>query len=577
MDNMIKTIRNIAIEILIIFLYILLINNYLGNADKTINADGEGYYEYLPSLFIHHDILRKNSTAEQDTMLYERISKNAFYVNYKSYRVNKYPCGTAVLEAPFFLYTYLTTPMAGNDNDGYQLAFQKTVFHAAIFYLFLSLIFLAAILRQYQIRRWIIIITQLLFVFSTGVLYYANDNAGFSHIFSMFAITAFVYFSKAFFMSGHRYNFLFASLFLGFVVILRQPNGLIIFVIPFLAGSFAELKAGLSIFKDFRIVVLSLLIFLAVFSIQSLFWYAQTGDYLVYSYQGEGFNFLKPEIFNVLFSYRKGLFIYTPILFISLFGLVYLAYKKQYYLVITWLLFFSVLTYLLSSWHCWFYGCSFGQRPFIDYYVVFFILLAIFLNGVNHIFRILIILISLVTIPINIIQTYQYKSFIMGWISMDKEKYWDIFLETAHRYKGLVLKKTYDFNYLAEVAKFNLGDMKIEKDTDTVIFKINTDTLKDIDNVKIIQLRMDNNFNEQNDSRIILSIIDIVNNKSYYWHSTPLIHFKESKFGEWQSGLYNYEFNPIPDTIAKNLQVQIVSVGRPNILKNVRLSFFKNK
>ncbi len=577
MNQMIKIIRNIAVEILIVFLYILLINNYLGNVDKTIKADGEGYYEYLPSLFIHHDIFRKNSTPNQDATLYKRISKYDFYVNYNNYRVNKYPCGTAVLQVPFFLFTYLTTPLTGADTDGYQIAFQKAVFYAAIFYLFLSLVLFSAILKLYQIRKRVIIIAQLLFVFSTGVLYYANDNAGYSHIYSMFAITAFVYYSKAFFITKQRKNVLFASLFLGFVLILRQFNVVIILFIPFLAGSFSELKAGLSIFKDVRTLLFSLLIIFGLFSIQSFFWYAQTGHFLVYSYQGEGFNFLEPEIINVLFSFRKGLFIYTPILIIPLFGLLRLAYKRQYYLLVTWLLFFSILTYLLSSWHSWFYGGSYGQRPYIDYYIIFFILFAILLDRINHIFSVLIILISIVTIPINIIQTYQYKSFIMHWISMDEMKYWDIFLKTSDKYKGLVWKKTYNLFQLTEADGYNLGDIKIEKDTFKLIFKINSDSLKDLDNVNIIRLQIDNHFYEQSNSRIILSIKNIINNNSYYWHSTPLIHFKERKFGEWQTGVYNYEFVPIPDSISKNLLIQIVADGGACDLKNVRISFFKKK
>jgi len=37
-------------ELLVIFLFIFLINNYLGNTDETIKADAAGYYDYLPSL-----------------------------------------------------------------------------------------------------------------------------------------------------------------------------------------------------------------------------------------------------------------------------------------------------------------------------------------------------------------------------------------------------------------------------------------------------------------------------------------------------------------------------------------------
>jgi len=126
MDKLIHIIKGIIVELIIVFLFIFLINNYLGNVEKTMKADGVGYYDYLPSTFIHHDILRKNFTVEQDPSLYNRISKYDWYVNYKGFKVNKYACGTAVLESPFFFYTYLTTPLAGGGGgvgEGFKFFF----------------------------------------------------------------------------------------------------------------------------------------------------------------------------------------------------------------------------------------------------------------------------------------------------------------------------------------------------------------------------------------------------------------------------------------------------------------------
>ena len=37
-------------------------------------------------------------------------------------------------------------------------------------------------------------------------------------------------------------------------------------------------------------------------------------------------------------------------------------------------------------------------------------------------------LITFLTIPISVIQTYQYKEYILHWIDMDKEKFWKVFL-----------------------------------------------------------------------------------------------------------------------------------------------------
>ena len=138
--------KNFIPEVLIIFSLIFLINNFIGNADKTINADGVGYYDYLPSIFIHHDFLRKNNSVQEDSLLYNRITATRVYKDYNDFKVNKYPCGTALLQLPFFAYTYFTLNISEESNDGYERPFQKTVFYSAIFYLFLSILFFKKIL-----------------------------------------------------------------------------------------------------------------------------------------------------------------------------------------------------------------------------------------------------------------------------------------------------------------------------------------------------------------------------------------------------------------------------------------------
>lgn len=190
--------KSIINEILIIFIFIFLINNYIGNVDKTIKADGVGYYDYLPSLFIHHDLIRKDIPVQKDSILYDRIKSLKLYVDFGDFKVNKYACGTAVLQLPFFTYTYLTADLEGNNNDGYQKPFQKAVFYATVFYLFLSIFFLKKLLELFDIKRNTIILSQLLLVLATAVTHYTNYDAGFSHVYSLFAITAFFYFVRSY-------------------------------------------------------------------------------------------------------------------------------------------------------------------------------------------------------------------------------------------------------------------------------------------------------------------------------------------------------------------------------------------
>ena len=394
---MMKTLKYILkyfiAEVLIIFIFLFLINNYIGNVDKTINADGIGYYDYLPSIFIHHDILRKDNSTKENSLLYNRINTTGVYVDYNNFKVNKYPCGTALLQLPFFAYTYFTSNLSGDNNDGYQRPFQKNIFYAAIFYLFLSILFLKKILTLYNIKKHIIIFCQLTLVLATSVTHYSNYDAGFSHIYSLFAITAFIYFIKSYLHQKKIIHFFLACLFLGLIFILRQPNILIILFIPFLAGSIKELKLGFTtLFTNKKNLVIGILLFFVISSIQSILWYIQTGNFFVYSYQGESFNFLDPHFYSILFSYKKGLFIYTPILLFTILSIIWFAYKKYFYLLFTWVSFFLTVTYVLSSWWSWFYGCSYGLRAYIDYYTVFFIPFAFVLNSINVTPRILVMI-----------------------------------------------------------------------------------------------------------------------------------------------------------------------------------------
>ena len=293
----------------------------------------------------------------------------------------------------------------------------------------------------------------------------------------------------------------------------------------------------------------------------------------MYSYQGEVFNFLKPQIFNILFSYKKGLFVYTPILIMSLFSLIWLSYIRRYYLVFTWVSFFIILTYIFSSWHSWYYGCSYGMRAYIDYYTMFFIPFALLLDGVKNKIKIIIIIFSFLTIPLNIIQTYQYKTFILHWIDMDKEKFWQVYLKTEDRYKGLLWKKNYDYNNFINVKEIYIGDIKTYKNTDYSTHNINSRDIPNFEKVSIIQVLIDNEYSSQNDSKIILKIIESSSNKNYYWYDPYLIHFSENQLNKWQTGLYNFEFPPIKDNTEKFISLEVKSGNRNNNLRNVRLKF----
>jgi len=567
--------KNISNELLILFLFIFTVNNYFSNSDIRITADGIGYYDYLPSMFIHHDFIRYKTDANLNTQKYARINAVCTTIDFKDKKVDRYFCGTAVLQFPFFYYTYLTQPRINDTNDGYQKPYQDAVFYAAIFYLFLAIFFLKRILLLYQCRRSTIVFIQLLLVLGTSVTFYADQNAAYSHIYSLFAITSFVYFVKSYFIKRKFSAFHWACLFLGLIFLIRPINGIIIFLIPFIAGSFARLKEEfLYLIKNLPKIAIGFLVFISVISIQLILWYLQTGYFFVYTYGDVGFDFLHPQIFNVLFSFRKGLFVYTPMLLFSFVALIWLGVKQRYYELITWVSFFFIITYFISSWKCWDYGCSFGMRPFVEFYSTFFILFALMFDKFKLWIKLFIAVPAVFFIYINIIQTYQYKMFILDWGQMNKQKYKTIFLKTSEPYKALVLKKEYDYKWFAITNEIKFGDFKLPPSQWTIFIEKNTSSFKDFLGTYMIQVGITNEFDEDNDASITLSLLD-ESDKVIYFQERYLIHFNEKGLNRFQAGLYNFELPK--EIVNKNYKLKIGAVTRTKELhlKNVTVTLFK--
>ena len=561
-------------ELLIIALFVVIVVTFIGPVEKNIKADGRGYYEYLPSFFIYHDLIRKDIPVKTDSVFNKRVISIPSYIDYRDYKVDKFACGTAVLELPFFLTALAVTDLEGNNTDGYQKPFHTAIFIAALFYLFLALVKQKKILELYGIDHYIIIFIQLLLVLATGVTNYAYFDAGFSHVYSLFAISAFIYFIKLYFIHLRFSDFYVACLFAGLILILRQVNVIIILILPFIAESWPVLKEGaLRLIKNPVKLIVGFLIIAAVFSIQSMLWFLQTGEFLIYSYQGEGFNFLKPHFFDILFSFQKGLFVYTPVLLLALFSLIWLVYRRKYYMALTWLAFFLILTYILSSWHSWYFGASYGLRAYIDFYTIFFIPVAIFFNETTKPVNATVITISLLTIPLKVIQAYQYKEYILHWTYMDKDKYMKSFLKTNYRFKGLFWKKEINEKYYTPVKEVSFASLNTIANQDSLIFRDISRNIPGFERVKIIRITMENDFYDQNDSKIIVSISDSTTGKNILWLHKYLVNFSEKEFNQWQTGSFNFEISPMPDKNPKMVAITILSGKQNNSFKNFNIKF----
>jgi hypothetical protein len=405
---------------------------------SVIAFDAKGYYAYLPAVFIYQDL--KWDFVEKEWGKYYPGPHYYDYRDFNGHRVNKYYCGVAVMQSPFFFSAMLYSYLFGYPVDGFSVPFHISVSIASCFYFALGIYFLARLLILFGIRRAIVAGILVLIAFGTNLFYYAVDEPGMSHVYSFCAISGFLLYLKLA-MDTIRTRYLVkCAVFFGLVCILRPTNALVILAIPAFAGSWGNLIAHLwAFFRQRTRMVLALLAFFMVFGIQVVLFYLQCGKLFIWSYGGVEQMFLsRPELFNVLFSYRKGLFVYTPLVLVSLFGLYYMAKESVFRAVWLFMLLYSAI-YIISCWWLWYYGGSLGMRPFIEYYPFVGLLLGYLLSRPADLkIKILAWSACIFCLYYSGVQMEQYRRGMITYSDMDETRFWAIFMKHPTRYGGYV-------------------------------------------------------------------------------------------------------------------------------------------
>lgn len=417
-----------ATIITIIMVFVTANLNWNSNASQSVlEADAKGYYAYLPAIFIYQDL---------NFGFFEEIEKA--YPNkqlYYDYRyganktfINKYYCGTAIAQMPFFLLAHAYTSVTDFLADGYSEPYLYSVTIAALFYLFVGLFFFGKTLELFEVNRITRFIILAATVFGTNLFYYTVCEPGMSHIYSFAFISGFLYLSKRFFIKKEMAILGLVGVILGIIFLIRPLNILVVFALPFLSeGQTAFRESIQQIVNRPASLFVGALVFLVLAIIQPIIYKVSAGAWFIYSYGGEGFNFLSPHFIDILFSYKKGLFLYTPILFLSLIVAFWL-WRKTYFQLVSYFGFFILLTYVLSSWWNWWYGGSFSSRVYVEYLPLLMLPLALCLNKSIGLKRLVLIGSILAFVAVCQIQTYQYRYYQIHWEDNSKESYWSNFL-----------------------------------------------------------------------------------------------------------------------------------------------------
>jgi hypothetical protein len=360
---------------LVLLVYTAKINWSKGQWENVIEADGKGYYAYLPAVFIYHDLNLGFYNRVEVENAYDKTLYYDYRATVNGRTIDKYFIGESVLITPFFLIAHGLSLLFGFPADGYSQLYVVFLTVASLFYVCIGLVFLIKTFILYEIGGKQILVSIMAILFGTNLFYYSIGEVAMSHVYSFALVSFFIYQVKSYFTRPQPVHVICTSVAYALIILVRPVNFLVIFSIPFLSGTRENFIGGMrDLFSRKYLMVQSVLLMFVILSLQLTVYKLQTGSFFVYSYGNEGFDFSNPHFSDFLFSYKKGFFLYTPLCMVALAGIIPMFKRKFEFFGMAF--FLALVIYVLSSWWMWYYGGSFSSRVMVEYLPFFFILLA---------------------------------------------------------------------------------------------------------------------------------------------------------------------------------------------------------
>lgn len=394
--------------------------------DQIVIDDAIMYYGYLPGVFIFQDITFDFLTSGDDPR--KEGIKIWVSENEHGKRFLKMPAGESVMLTPFFLVSHWVAKANGERANGYSPTYYYGIALAAWVYLFLGLLLIRSFLRKLQFKDVSIALTVFILVLGTNLFHYSALEPGVSHVYSFFLFALVLYLTISISTKVTALKMLALGAALGLVAITR-PTNLLVALVPMLYGvySWKTLKAKFRLIPVYWKQLLFAGFGFGVFAfIQPLLWKLGTGEWIVYSYNNEKLFFNDPQIYKFLFSYRKGAFLYYPILMLAFVGM-FVSLKKYKKLQIPILIFSILNIYVIASWWCWWYGGSLGARPLVESYALFALTFTILIDRIISKFTFVpIVVIVVLATRLNFFYEEKFVYTFLHYDSMTKAAYWEL-------------------------------------------------------------------------------------------------------------------------------------------------------
>lgn len=392
-----------------------------GASEHPYEMDVAQYYSYLIHIFVDQDPLFTQNPHGYwlvETPIHHWVPMVTY--------------GMSLLYSPFFLIARLFSP---ENSTGYEPIYAWSIHLGMIIYVLLGLWYARKTLLLWKNEHTSGMSIFVIF-FGSNLFCYTLINSEMTHG-PLFFLSSIYFYHVCQWQRTQKVKYVFIFSFLLGLITLIRPTEFSQIVFPILiglGGSDTFKKKAQSIVQLKWNLLLSILLFLIPIIPQLWFWKMQSGQWFFFSYgKNERFFWTDPQLINVLFSYRKGWLVYSPLMILSLFGFVFLYQKNK---ILFWPImgYFVVNIYLISSWWDWAYGGAFGLRALVQTYAFLIIPLAYFIEWAYHHkkhqwMRISFTMILIFFCFLNIFQSNLYKHGIIHYDGMTKEAYWYTFLK----------------------------------------------------------------------------------------------------------------------------------------------------
>lgn len=339
------------------------------NNGPPIRSDGAGYHIWVAAF----RTLDFNFCAYKD-----RIGPSISVVNEaKGLCGVKYPPGVALFQAPFTILS----PIPAKPNQLYSDYSHYMILLLGACLLLGTLWFIKKTMAFFPHRETDLYVAMFAGVFGTGVFHYATYDASFSHVYSMFGISAIVYLATVFrqapdaFKSKHLLAW---TLLCFWLYLVRQTN-----LFPIVAICIYAIWPRVFATPSIQFALSGALASIAALVLLLTYNYYVTGDIVISSYGSERFHSLGKFTYEVFFSYERGLFVYYPFAIFAMAFALYALVSAHRALALCFIVLVGLYALLYGSWHSWFLGGGMGHRGFVEIMPVGIVLVTIGLNQIE--------------------------------------------------------------------------------------------------------------------------------------------------------------------------------------------------